>query len=141
MNFTEKLIAATLLTLNSDGRQDPAEFETIKKIGKDFQIDEKEFNAAFEKETTAPTKLNALAETITDREEGMLIMEACVQVAFADKVVALKEIGILLRLSRLFNVPEEFVVSNIAIFCQNDRDIKIEGSDSDFNDEIEIDED
>lgn len=83
------------------------------------------------------TYIAEMGKTVENLDDKQLIMEACIQVALADKVLDTKEVAVLLMICRALNCGLERFVCDIAIFAQNDRSIKIEGSDANF-DEDEI---
>ena len=77
-----------------------------------------------------------VAKTVGSQEDRQLIMEACVQVALADKKLTTKEVDVLLAVCQALQCNLSALICNIAIVAQNDRDIKIEGSDADFSEEF-----
>ena len=142
-NFNQQLVALTMATLRADGRVDTAEVEVIKQVAKDLEIDDATIEDLLKKEcekqsqyTDIPGYITDVAKTVENRDDKQLIMEACIQVALADKVLDTKEVAVLLMICRALDCGLERLICDIAIFAQNDRDIKIEGSDADFTEEF-----
>lgn len=143
-NFNQQLVALTMATLRADGKMDTAEVDVIRRVGDDLEVDantiEELLKQENEKQNQCPdirAYIAEVAKTVENRDDKQLIMEACVQVALADKELATKEVAILLMICRALDCGLERLICDIAIFAQNDRSIKIEGSDADF-DEDEI---
>lgn len=141
-NFNQQLVALTMATLRADGKVDTAEVEVIKRVAADLECDASEITKLLleenEKQAKCPDIYSYIAEvgkTVEDPADKQLIMEACIQVALADKVLDTKEVAVLLMVCRALDCGLERLVCDIAIFAQNDRDIKIEGSDADFSEE------
>ena len=141
-NFNQQLVALTMATLRADGKVDTAEVEVIKRVAADLECDASEITKLLleenEKQAKCPDIYSYIAEvgkTVEDSADKQLIMEACTQVALADKVLAEKEVGILLTVCNSLEANGARMICDIAIFAQNDRDIKIEGSDADFTEE------
>lgn len=144
-NFNRQLVALTLATLRADGKVDPAEIEAVKKVAADLGCSETETTKYLLEENEkqlvqCPDITKYIAEvgkTVENHEDKQLIMEACVSVALADKVLTTKEVHVLLMICKALGSQLDRLVCDIAIFAQNDRSIKIEGSDANF-DEDEI---
>ena len=141
-NFNRQLVALTMATLRADGKVDTAEVEVIKRVATDLECDASEITKLLleenEKQAKCPDIYSYIAEvgkTVEEPADKQLIMEACIQVALADKVLDTKEVAVLLMVCRALDCGLERLVCDIAIFAQNDRDIKIEGSDADFSEE------
>lgn len=141
-NFNQQLVALTMATLRADGKVDTAEVEVIKRVAADLECDASEITKLMleenEKQAKCPDIYSYIAEvgkTVEEPADKQLIMEACIQVALADKVLDTKEVAVLLMVCRLLDCGLERLICDIAIFAQNDRDIKIEGSDADFTEE------
>lgn len=141
-NFNQQLVALTMATLRADGKVDTAEVEVIKRVADDLECDASEITKLLleenEKQAQCPDIYSYIAEvgkTVEDPADKQLIMEACIQVALADKVLDTKEVAVLLMVCRALNCGLERLICDIAIFAQNDRNIKIEGSDADFTEE------
>lgn len=141
-NFNQQLVALTMATLRADGRVDTAEVEVIKRVAEDLKCDASEITKLLleenEKQAKCPDIYSYIAEvgkTVEDPADKQLIMEACIQVALADKTLAEEEVGILLTVCNSLEANGARMICDIAIFAQNDRDIKIEGSDADFAEE------
>ena len=142
-NFNQQLVALTMATLRADGKVDTAEVEVIKRVAADLECDASEITKLLleenEKQAKCPDIYSYIAEvgkTVEEPADKQLIMEACTQVALADKVLASKEVEVLLMVCRALHCGLERLVCDIAICAQNDRDIKIEGSDADFTEEF-----
>ena len=141
-NFNQQLVALTMATLRADGKVDTAEVEVIKRVAADLECDASEITKLLleenEKQAKCPDIYSYIAEvgkTVEEPADKQLIMEACIQVALADKVLDTKEVAVLLMVCRALDCGLERLICDIAIFAQNDRDIKIEGSDADFSEE------
>lgn len=141
-NFNQQLVALTMATLRADGKVDTAEVEVIKRVAADLECDASEITKLLleenEKQAKCPDIYSYIAEvgkTVEEPADTQLIMEACIQVALADKVLDTKEVAVLLMVCRALECDLERLICDIAIFAQNDRDIKIEGSDADFTEE------
>lgn len=145
-NFNQQLVALTMATLRADGKVDAAEIEVIKKVAADLECSADETTKLLLEENEKQAKCSdirayiaEMGKTVEDLNDKQLIMEACIQVALADKVLDTKEVAVLLMICRALNCGLERFVCDIAIFAQNDRSIKIDGSNSNF-DEDEISE-
>lgn len=143
-NFNQQLVALTMATLRADGKVDAAEIEVIKKVAADLECSADETTKLLLEENEKQAKCSdirtyiaEMAKTVENRDDKQLIMEACIQVALVDKVLDTKEVGVLLMICRALECGLERFVCDIAIFAQNDRSIKIDGSDANF-DEDEI---
>ena len=140
MNFTEQLVAMCVAVLKADGRNDVAEIEEIRNIAKNLEIDPNEVEACIANELNKERNLAEIAAEIK-AEDAEIILEACVDVILADKTVVEKEVSLLLELATMLKLSPAKAALAIAIFAQNDRSIRIEGSDTpDMEDEIELDE-
>lgn len=140
MNFTEQLVAMCVAVLKADGRNDVAEIEEIRKIAKNLEIDPNEVEACIANELNKERNLSEIAAEVK-AEDAEIILEACVDVILADKTVVEKEVSLLLELATMLKLSPAKAALAIAIFAQNDRSIRIEGSDTpDMEDEIELDE-
>ena len=140
MNFTEQLVAMCVAVLKADGRNDVAEIEEIRKIAKNLEIDPNEVEACIANELNKERNLAKIAAEVK-AEDAEIILEACVDVILADKTVVEKEVSLLLELATMLKLSPAKAALAIAIFAQNDRSIRIEGSDTpDMEDEIELDE-
>ena len=140
MNFTEQLVAMCVAVLKADGRNDVAEIEEIRKIAKNLEIDPNEVESCIANELNKERNLAEIAAEVK-AEDAEIILEACVDVILADKTVVEKEVSLLLELAAMLKLSPAKAALAIAIFAQNDRSIRIEGSDTpDMDDEIELDE-
>lgn len=140
MNLTEQLVAMCVAVLKADGRNDVAEIEEIRKIAKNLEIDPNEVEACIANELNKERNLAEIAAEVK-AEDAEIILEACVDVILADKTVVEKEVSLLLKLATMLKLSPAKAALAIAIFAQNDRSIRIEGSDTpDMEDEIELDE-
>ena len=141
-NFNQQLVALTMATLRADGKMEAAEVEVIKHVAKDLECDDIEITQLLMQENEKQSKCNDIrayiaevGKTVENPDDKQLIMEACIQVALADKTLAEEEVGILLTVCNSLEANGARMICDIAIFAQNDRDIKIEGSDADFAEE------
>lgn len=141
-NFNQQLVALTMATLRADGKVDTAEVEVIKRVAADLECDAAETTKLLIEENEKQAKctdiysyIAEVGKTVEDTADKQLIMEACIQVALADKVLTEEEVGILLAVCNSLEANGARMICDIAIFAQNDRDIKIEGSDADFAEE------
>lgn len=140
MNFTEQLVAMCVAVLKADGRNDVAEIDEIRNIAKNLEIDPNEVEACIANELNKERNLAEIAAEVK-AEDAEIILEACVDVILADKTVVEKEVSLLLELAAMLKLSPAKATLAIAIFAQNDRSIRIEGSDTpDMEDEIELDE-
>ena len=140
MNFTEQLVAMCVAVLKADGKNKAEEFETIRAIAQDLELDMNEVEACIANELNATRELLCVAAEVK-AEDAEIIMQACVAVVLADKNVAEKEVALLLEIAQMLKLNTAKVVLAIAIFAQNDRSIKIEGNDTpDMEDEVEVEE-
>lgn len=140
MNFTEQLVAMCVAVLKADGRNDVAEIDEIRNIAKNLEIDPNEVEACIANELNKERNLAEIAAEVK-AEDAEIILEACVDVILADKTVVEKEVSLLLELATMLKLSPAKAALAIAIFAQNDRSIRIEGSDTpDMEDEIELDE-
>lgn len=140
MNFTEQLVAMCVAVLKADGKNKAEEFETIRAIAQDLELDMNEVEACIANELNATRELLCVAAEVK-AEDAEIIMQACVAVVLADKNVAEKEVALLLEIAQMLKLNTAKVVLAIATFAQNDRSIKIEGNDTpDMEDVIDLDE-
>lgn len=140
MNFTEQLVAMCVAVLKADGKNKAEEFETIRAIAQDLELDMNEVEACIANELNATRELLCVAAEVK-AEDAEIIMHACVAVVLADKNVAEKEVALLLEIAQMLKLNTAKVVLAIATFAQNDRSIKIEGNDTpDMEDEVEVEE-
>lgn len=140
MNFTEQLVAMCVAVLKADGRNEAVEFDTIRNIAKDLELDTNEVESFITNELNKERQLTDVA-TMVKAEDADIILEACVAVILADKNVAEKEVSLLLEIAAMLKLSPAKAALAIAIFAQNDRSIRLEGSDfADMEDEIDIDE-
>ena len=141
-NFNQQLVALTMATLRADGKVDTAEVEVIKRVANDLEIDAATIETLLKEENEKQSKctdiLSYIAEvgkTVEVPADKQLIMEACTQVALADKVLASKEVEVLLAVCNALKGNVARMVCDIATITQIDRDIKIEGSDANFDED------
>ena len=140
MNFTEQLVAMCVAVLKADDRNDVAEIDEIRNIAKNLEIDPNEVEACIANELNKERNLAEIAAEVK-AEDAEIILESCVDVILADKTVVEKEVSLLLELATMLKLSPAKAALAIAIFAQNDRSIRIEGSDTpDMEDEIELDE-
>lgn len=140
MNFTEQLVAMCVAVLKADGKNKAEEFETIRAIAQDLELDMNEVEACIANELNATRELSFVAAEVK-AEDAEIIMQACVAVVLADKNVAEKEVALLLEIAQMLKLNPAKAVLAIATFAQNDRSIKIEGNDTpDMEDVIDLDE-
>ena len=140
MNFTEQLVAMCIAVLKADGKNKAEEFETIRAIAQDLELDMNEVEACIANELNATRELSCVAAEVK-AEDAEIIMQACVAVVLADKNVAEKEVALLLEIAQMLKLNPAKAVLAIATFAQNDRSIKIEGNDTpDMEDVIDLDE-
>ena len=140
MNFTEQLVAMCVAVLKADGKNKAEEFETIRAIAQDLELDMNEVEACIANELNTTRELSCVAAEVK-AEDAEIIMQACVAVVLADKNVAEKEVALLLEIAQMLKLNTAKVVLAIATFAQNDRSIKIEGNDTpDMEDEVEVEE-
>jgi len=141
MNFTEQLVAMTIATMNADNKVEVEELETIRRIAADLELDAEEVEACITKEYAKPRDLASVAKSIRKKEDAKLILEACEQVALADKFLAREEVELLLSIAEMLKIQQTQVVIDLATLAQNDRSILIEGNTTlHGDDEIEMDE-
>ena len=140
MNFTEQLVAMCVAVLKADGKNKAEEFETIRAIAQDLELDMNEVEACIANELNATRELSCVAAEVK-AEVAEIIMQACVAVVLADKNVVEKEVALLLEIAQMLKLNPAKAALAIAIFAQNDRSIKIEGNDTpDMEDVIDLDE-
>ena len=140
MNFTEQLVAMCVAVLKADGKNKAEEFETIRAIAQDLELDMNEVEACIANELNATRELSCVAAEVK-AEDAEIIIQACVAVVLADKNVAEKEVALLLEIAQMLKLNPAKAVLAIATFAQNDRSIKIEGNDTpDMEDVIDLDE-
>ena len=140
MNFTEQLVAMCVAVLKADGKNKAEEFETIRAIAQDLELDMNEVEACIANELNSTRELSVIAAEVKD-EDAEIILQACVAVILSDKNVAEKEVALLLEIAQMLKLSPAKAALAIAIFAQNDRSIKIEGNDTpDMEDVIDLDE-
>ena len=105
-----------------------------------MELDTNEVESFITNELNKERQLTDVA-TMVKAEDADIILEACVAVILADKNVAEKEVSLLLEIAAMLKLSPAKAALAIAIFAQNDRSIRLEGSDfADMEDEIDIDE-
>ena len=141
-NFNRQLVALTMATLRADGKVDAAEIEVIKKVAADLGCSADETTKLLLEETEKQAKcpdihtyIKKVAATVEKPEDKQLIMEACTLVALADKELATKEVEVLVMVCNALGSNLARMICTLAIVAQNDREIKIEGSDANFDEE------
>ena len=140
MNFTEQLVAMCVAVLKADGKNKAEEFETIRAIAHDLELDMNEVEACIANELNATRELSGVAAEVKG-DDAEIILQACVAVILSDKNVAEKEVALLLEIAQMLKLNPAKAALAIAIFAQNDRSIKIEGNDTpDMEDVIDLDE-
>ena len=140
MNFTEQLVAMCVAVLKADGKNKAEEFETIRAIAHDLELDMNEVEACIANELNATRELSGVATEVKE-DDAEIILQACVAVILSDKNVAEKEVALLLEIAQMLKLNPAKAVLAIATFAQNDRSIKIEGNDThDMEDVIDLDE-
>ena len=140
MNFTEQLVAMCVAVLKADGKNKAEEFETIRAMAYDLELDMNEVEACIANELNATRELSGVAAEVKE-DDAEIILQACVAVILSDKNVAEKEVALLLEIAQMLNLNPAKAALAIAIFAQNDRSIKIEGNDTpDMEDVIDLDE-
>ena len=140
MNFTEQLVAMSVAVLKADGKNKAEEFETIRAIAQDLELDMNEVEACIANQLNSTRELSVIAAEVKD-EDAEIILQACVAVILSDKNVAEKEVALLLEIAQMLKLSPAKAALAIAIFAQNDRSIKIEGNDTpDMEDVIDLDE-
>ena len=140
MNFTEQLVAMCVAVLKADGKNKAEEFETIRAIAHDLELDMNEVEVCIANELNATRELSGVATEVKE-DDAEIILQACVAVVLADKNVAEKEVALLLEIAQMLKLNPAKAALAIAIFAQNDRSIKIEGNDTpDMEDVIDLDE-
>ena len=142
-DFNQKLVALAMATLRADGKVDLSELGTVKRIAADLEFPVSETEKLIQEEQEKQSQCSNIKDYIAsvsnqvgNPEEKQLIMEACIQVALADKKLDTKEVSLLLEICRALDCNLAKMICTIAIFAQNDRDIKIEGNDADFTEEL-----
>ena len=142
-NFNQQLVALTMATLRADGKMEAAEVEVIKRVAKDLEIDAATIETLLKEENERQNKcpdirkyIAEVGKIVENHDDKQLIMEACIQVALADKELTVKEVAVLLMICNALECDLSRTICNIAIFAQNDRDIKIEGSDANFDEDF-----
>ena len=140
MNFTEQLVAMCVAVLKADGKNKAEEFETIRAIAHDLELDMNEVEACIANELNATRELSGVAAEVKG-DDAEIILQACVAVILSDKNVAEKEVALLFEIAQMLKLNPAKAALAIAIFAQNDHSIKIEGNDTpDMEDEIEVEE-
>lgn len=140
MNFTEQLVAMCVAVLKADGKNKAEEFETIRAMAHDLELDMNEVEVCIANELNATRELSGVATEVKE-DDAEIILQACVAVVLADKNVAEKEVALLLEIAQMLKLNPAKAALAIAIFAQNDRSIKIEGNDTpDMEDVIDLDE-
>ena len=142
MTFTEQYVALTMAMLNADGKQEPEEIEVIKQVALNLDLNKDEVDTLIIAEVANPKKLEKVARSVKKKADAELLMEACVEVALADKYIDHREIDMLLSIASWMKLQPSKAVLAIATFAQNDRSILIEGNATLHTDEeIEVEED
>lgn len=141
-NFNQQLVALTLATLRADGKVDAAEIEVIKQVADDLECSADETTKLLLEENEKQAKcadlrayIAEVGKTVENHDDKQLIMEACTQVALADKELATKEAEILVMVCNALGGNIARMICDIATVAQIDRDIKIEGNDANYDED------
>lgn len=146
-NFNQQLVALTMATLRADGKVDAAEIEVIKKVAADLECSAEDTAKLLLEENEKQAQCQdirayivEIGKTVENRDDKQLIMEACTQVALADKELATKEAEVLVMVCNALGGNIARMICDIASVAQIDRDIKIEGNDANYDEEEFIEE-
>lgn len=143
--FTKQFVALTMATLRADGIIEQVELDTIRQQAADLELDPAEVDKAIDEENRIQEGIDIekyikeIGATVENLGDKHCIMDGCILVALADQILKESEVKVLRFVSEALGVSIDRMILDIAIIAQNDRSIKIEGSDSNF-DEIHEDE-
>lgn len=144
--FTKQFVALTMATLRADGIIEQVELDTIKQQAADLELDPIEVEKAIAVENSIQENVDIekyikeIGSTVDNLGDKHCIMDGCILVALSDKILKESEVKVLKFVCEALGFSLERMVLDIAIITQNDRSIKIEGSDSDFDVIIEDEE-
>ncbi|MBO7572289.1 MAG: TerB family tellurite resistance protein [Bacteroidales bacterium] len=144
--FTKQFVALTMATLRADGIIEQVELDTIKQQAADLELDPIEVEKAIAVENSIQENVDIekyikeIGSTVDNMGDKHCIMDGCILVALSDKILKESEVKVLKFVCEALGFSLERMVLDIAIITQNDRSIKIEGSDSDFDVIIEDEE-
>ena len=144
--FTKQFVALTMATLRADGIIEQVELDTIKQQAADLELDPIEVEKAIAVENSIQENVDIekyikeIGSTVDNLGDKHCIMDGCILVALSDKILKESEVKVLKFVCEALGFSLERMVLDIAIITQNDRSIKIEGSDSDFDMIIEDEE-
>jgi len=141
--FTKQFVALTMATLRADGIIEQVELDTIKEQAADLELDMVEVEKCIAEESNIQKNVNIesyikeIGSSVENLGDKHCIMDGCILVALSDKILKESEIKVLKFVCEALGFSLERMVLDIAIIAQNDRSIKIEGSDSNFDEVIE----
>ncbi|MBO7481031.1 MAG: TerB family tellurite resistance protein [Bacteroidales bacterium] len=144
--FTKQFVALTMATLRADGIIEQVELDTIKQQAADLELDPIEVEKAIATENSIQENVDIekyikeVGSSVDNLGDKHCIMDGCILVALSDKILKESEVKVLKFVCEALGFSIERMVLDIAIITQNDRSIKIEGSDSDFDVIIEDEE-
>jgi tellurite resistance protein len=135
-----------MATLRADGIIEQVELDTIKQQAADLELDPIEVEKAIATENSIQENVDIekyikeVGSSVDNLGDKHCIMDGCILVALSDKILKESEVKVLKFVCEALGFSIERMVLDIAIITQNDRSIKIEGSDSDFDVIIEDEE-
>lgn len=138
-NFTEQIAALTVATAVANGTVETQELNEIYGLAASLNLNLEELKSAVTKELQNPSSIEDAAKLATNSEEKTLLMEACILISVADNSLDVKEVEILTRVCTALNLSISKMILTIAAIAQNNRQIKVIGNESDFEqDEVII---
>lgn len=138
MNFQEQFVALTALTVKADREISQCEIDTIIMLAEGLKLNVDEVKKSIQSNLYQNSSVESIARTVAT-EDKLVMLESCIIVALADNKLQVKEVEFLTKLNNALGLPQTAFVLSIASVCQNNRQIKIEGNDSDFDkDEVVI---
>ncbi len=137
-NFTEQVATLTVATALANGKIEVEELDAIYSLADSLEIiDKNELKNAVAQKMQNPSSIEEAASLATNEEEKELLLEACILVSVADNSLDSNEVNVLIKVCQALGLSQSKMILALASIAQNNRDIKITGNDSNF-DEDEI---
>lgn len=140
MTFVQQFVALTVATVKADREVKQAELDAVMQLAEGLNLDAAEVKSLIDAELSKNTSVVDIAKTVGNDTDKEVLFQSCVIVALADNDLCAKEVDLLSDICSAMSLPQSLLVLSVAAVCQNNRQIKIEGNESDFDqDELIVD--
>ena len=113
---------------NVDGSFDESEIKKIFNVAKANNLNGDDVLAALKKELDNPSNVKEVANSVREDDKDLMIF-ACLRVAVADGVIAIKEIQRLHTINELFGYGPQNVTIEFVQQLKKNPNLKVEGID------------